>query len=122
MNGTKSHARWLIAIVLLLTTRASAEMTIDAGFPGGNMVLEKIEGDRVIVRPDLRDTKGDWFYWCFRVRGAAGHTVTFKFSKSNPVGVRGPAVSADLKSWTWLGGEKVDPTSFTYTFGADQRE
>src|SRR5688572_25756500 len=72
-------------------TAPAAGFTIDADFPGGNIIVDKIAGDDVRLRPDLRDTNGTWFYWCFRVRGAAGRTVTFNFTRYDPVGVRGPA-------------------------------
>ena len=56
---------------------------IDCEFPGGNIVVDAIEGDTVSLHQDLRDTRGDWFYWYFRVRGAAGRTLNFKFTKGN---------------------------------------
>ena len=43
-------------------------LNIDADFPGGNIVLDRIEGDTVLLHQDLRDTEGDWFYWYFRER------------------------------------------------------
>ncbi len=93
-------------------------LTIDDQFPGGNIVVERIEGDRVYLHPDLRDTQGWWFYWNFRVRGAAGRTLTFRFTGQNPIGVRGPAISTDGGvKWTWLGAESVQAASFTYPFG-----
>ena len=80
--------------------------------------MEKIEGDTVTVRPDLRDTEGKWFYWCFRVRNAAGQTVTFNFQDSAPVGLLGPAFSFDEgATWSWL-GKQPSNNSFTYTFPA----
>ncbi len=131
-----------VSVVLLATSAASAEQvaamltigqvgatpasgspTIDCAFPGGNILVDKIEGDTVYLRPDLRDTKGWWFYWCFRVRGAAGRTTTFRFAKRNPIGLTGPAVSKDGgEHWSWLGSEAVDGASFTYDFPADARE
>ena len=93
---------------------------VDAAFPGGNIVVEKIAGDDVFLHPDLRDTAGDWFYWCFRVRGAQHRKLTFHFTKSNPIGVRGPAVSTDGgQSWQWLGTQAVQSATFSYTFSAD---
>ena len=101
-------------------TGGSAELAIDAGFPGGNILVEKIEGDSAFIRQDLRDTRGDWFYWHFRVRGAAGRKLTFHFTRSNVIGVRGPAVSTDAGStWSWLGRGAVRGKSFAYTFPAD---
>ena len=82
----------------------AAAVEVDADFPGGNVIVERIDGDNIHVRPDLRDTVGDWFYWNFRVRGAAGRTITVHFTKGNPIGVRGPAVSIDGgKSWSGSG-------------------
>jgi FAD dependent oxidoreductase len=90
---------------------------IDADFPGGNIKVERIEGDTVHVRQELRDTKGWWFYWGFRVREAAGRTLTFQFEGRSPIGVRGPAVSSDDgATWSWLGTEAVDDNAFSYTF------
>lgn len=47
-------------------------MTIDRDYIGGNIHVLGAEGDMVRVENELRDTQGDWFYWAFRVRGAAG--------------------------------------------------
>ena len=90
---------------------------IDSGFPGGNIVVESIEGNEARVHQDLRDTSSDWFYWCFRVRGAGGKTLRFAFTRSRALGVRGPAVSLDNgETWNWLGSEAVNGNSFTYAF------
>jgi hypothetical protein len=105
------------------TSGAGDSFTIDANYPGGNIVAERIEGDMVYLRPDLRDTQGPWFYWNFRVRGAEGRTLTFRFSGPNPIGVRGPAVSTDGgRTWSWLGTETVKDASFQYTFPAEVQE
>jgi hypothetical protein len=94
---------------------------IDSSFPGGNVIVEGISGDTVNLRPDLRDTKGGWFYWYFQVSGAAGRTLTFNFTHGSPVGVRGPGVSTDQgKNWRWLGTDDADEKSFTYTFPASE--
>jgi len=96
---------------------------IDCAFPGGNILIDRIEDDAVFVRQDLRETSGDWFYWCFRVRGAAGRTLTFHFTKSNVIGVRGPAFSTDGGgTWKWLGKERVEDASFVYAFPRDADE
>ena len=69
----------------------AADVKIDADFPGGNIIVEQIEGDTARVRPDLRDTNGIWFYWAFRVRGAQGRTIKFEFTDrpKPPLTVRG---------------------------------
>jgi hypothetical protein len=98
-------------------------VAIDANYPGGNIVVERIDGDTIYLRPDLRDTEGWWFYWNFRVRGAAGRTLTFRFSGPNPIGVRGPAVSTDQgRTWAWLGAEAVQDASFKYAVAANAEE
>jgi hypothetical protein len=114
-----------LAFLLLLSPIATGEqpkVTVDADFPGGNIIVDKIEGDKIFLRPDLRDTAGDWFYWHFRVGGGAGRTLTFQF-KSNVIGVRGPAVSSDGgRSWKWLGAQAVRGSSFFYAFPVDAKE
>jgi hypothetical protein len=93
-------------------------LAIDAGFPGGNILLERISGDQVYLSPDLRDTERWWFYWYFRVTGCGGRSLTFNFEGDNPIGVRGPAASGDGgRSWRWLGeGALVQEGSFRYAF------
>jgi hypothetical protein len=109
-----------VAFVGLALSSGVYALSIDADYPGGNIVVERIEGETVHIRPDLRDTNGWWFYWNFRVRGAGGQRLTFDFGEKNPIGVRGPAVSTDGgKSWSWLGAEAVEGASFTYAFYGD---
>lgn len=110
----------LLSLLIPSAAAARAEVTVDADFPGGNGVVRMIDGDHVYLYPDLRDTQGPWFYWCVRVRGAAGRTLTFHLTRYDPVGVRGPAVSTDAgKTWRWLGKQSGDARSLRYTFGAD---
>ncbi|HNT37118.1 MAG TPA: M14 family zinc carboxypeptidase, partial [bacterium] len=98
-------------------------LLIDADFPGGNIVVERIEGDDCFVHQDLRDTTRDWFYWCFRVRNAQGRRLTFHFTQSNVLGVEGPAVSLDQGvTWRWLGDSCIQEKAFSYSFGLDERE
>ena len=113
------RAPLLLFVALVACSNYAAEPAIDAAFPGGNILVEKFEGDTFFVRQDLRDTEGDWFYWCFRVRGAAGKTLTFTFTGSDVIGVRGPAMSRDGKEWKWLGRENVKGKSFSHHFDAD---
>ncbi|MBN2477450.1 MAG: hypothetical protein JXB62_22785 [Pirellulales bacterium] len=92
---------------------------IDCDFPGGNILVERIDGCDVYLRQDQRDTPGFWFYWYFRVRGAAGSTLRFHFTAGNVIGARGPAVSTDGgQTWAWLGMQAVEGATFVYTFGA----
>jgi hypothetical protein len=105
------------------------QITIDANYPGGNIIVKRIEGDTVYLKQDLRDTEGWWFYWNFRVAGAAGRMLRFVFADRNPIGVRGPAVSIDRGgtptgpgAWSWLGVEKPDEAAFIYQFPPDANE
>jgi len=98
---------------------AGQGFTVDARIPGGNILVEKMDGPTVWLRQELRDTARDWFYWHFRVRGAAGKTLQFRFTRRNVFGVRGPAISTDGgKTWDWLGREAIQDNSFGYRFAA----
>lgn len=89
-------------------TASDEDIMVDCDFPGGNIVVDAIEDDTVFLHQDLRDTKGNWFYWYFRVRGAAGRKLNFRFTKGKVIGVRGPAVSTDEgRTWRWLGTEAL---------------
>jgi hypothetical protein len=78
--------------------------SLDCDFPGGNIIVERIDGDDVFLRQDLRDTEGWWFHWAFRVRGAAGRELTFHFTNGDVLGGMGPAVSVDGGlGWEWAG-------------------
>jgi hypothetical protein len=109
----------------LVRPRGASGLSVDADFPGGNVIVDRIAGDDVYVRQDLRDTQGDWFWWYFRVRGGAGRRLRVFFTRGNPIGVRGPAVSVDGgRRWSWLGPRQVaaDAPSFEYVIppGAEE--
>ena len=112
------------ALLFLAAEPVSAEIAIDSSFPGGNIIVVKQEGDTVFLKPDYRDTKGQWFYWYFRTTsGTAGKKITFRFTEGTPIGVRGPAVSTDEGiSWEWTEQQAADHKSFTYTFPAEAGE
>lgn len=61
------------------------QVQLDCNFPGGNIFVDKIEGDTVWLEQDIRDTEGFWFYWYFRIRGASRRALTFKFTGGKPV-------------------------------------
>lgn len=94
---------------------------IDAEFPGGNILVDSVDGDVIRLRQDRRTTTEWWFYWNFRVRGAAGRTLRFEFGDGDVFAALGPCYSADGKQWQWLGRECVDGTSFTFTFPKGQK-
>jgi hypothetical protein len=108
---------------LLIAVVCAGEPQVDAEFPGGNLVVERIEGNDVWVHQDLRDTPRFWFWWNCRVRGAAGRTLTFHFTQGNVFGPRGPAVSRDSgKTWDWLGIEACDGDNFACSFADDEMD
>ena len=112
---------------LALPSALRGDVVVDDRLPAGNVVCEGVEGDVVRVRQDLRDTKGPWFYWAFRVTGAAGRTLRFEFTDKTtgggPVGVRGPVVTTDCgKSYSYPLDGKTKTDSFAWTFAPDQDE
>ncbi|QDU92716.1 M14 family zinc carboxypeptidase [Lignipirellula cremea] len=112
-----------------LVARADAQVAINTDFPGGNVLVEKVEGDTISIAPDLRGGR-NWFYWYFEAEAAKPGRVTFLFpaSAGAQIGVNGPAVSLDGgQSWDWLGTKEVrfqdtrastPADSFSYTFTA----
>lgn len=70
-----------------------------------------------LFQPEENNSGADWFYWAFCVENANGRTLTFHFEE-NRLGYFGPAVSRDLRDWTWLGAGEEN--SFTYTFGKEE--
>ncbi len=86
-------------------------------FEGANCRVLSVNEDGAHVEVELRDTIGDWFYWCFRVVGAAGLTLTFIFPSTCRVGYFGAAVSHDFENWHWQYDTKGhEGAQFTYTF------
>jgi hypothetical protein len=106
-----------------LQIEEGVKLSIDANLPAGNIIVERIDGDNIYLTQDLRDTEGWWFYWKFRVVGAAGKKLNFHFAEPSPIGVRGPAFSKDggLK-WSWLGSGTVKDASFSYEFNANEAD
>lgn len=90
---------------------------VDADIPGGNIIVESIQDRDIVLRKDLRDTRGQWFYWKFRARFDAVGDYQFRIGEGPSIGPRGPAVSADQGlSWDFLGRDCVNyqDESFVY--------
>lgn len=113
------------------STSGAGLFTVDDEFAGGNIVVDSIDGNTVYLHQDLNDTKSNWFYWYFRVRGAAGETLQFRFThpwgaarnERGAIGVHGPAVSLDGGwTWRWIGADAIEGKSFRYRFGDDQHD
>ena len=81
----------------------------DCSFPGGNVKVLGYDANSGVatIDSDFRDSTTDWFWTYFRVRGAAGRKIHFKFSPRRPnrrkrVSRTGMAYSTDEgKSWRW---------------------
>jgi hypothetical protein len=105
---------------LISISSMSQQMNIYSDFSGGNLLVDKIKGDTIWVRPDLRDIEGDWFYWYFAVSNAQGRKLTFVFNKPNQFTKMGASISTDgAKTWQWQGGDAVDKNRFTYQFASN---
>lgn len=90
-------------------------VSITADFPGGNITANSVRGHTVYLRPDLRDTGQDWFYWYFAATSARTDSVTFVLTRPNCMTVSGPAVSIDKGiTWKWLNPGHPLPDRFTY--------
>ena len=90
-------------------------------FPGGNIEKAGEINDTVLLRQELRDTVGNWFYFCFDAVFDRPGTWRFQFLNGAAVPARGVCVSFDGGgSWEWLGmkGVKRDAPgdSFEYEF------
>jgi hypothetical protein len=103
------------------TEASIGNVRIDRDFPGGNILVDRLEEGLAVLRQDQRDTAQWWFHWAFRIRGAAGREWRFEFAGGDVIGTRGPAVSLDGgQTWVWLGREIVSTTpagaAFSYRF------
>lgn len=97
----------LLAFALPAAT-ALAAPSVDTSIPGGNAVVRDAGAGTFFIAPDLRDTKGWWFHYHFRVCGTPGDRATIVFAENCPMGARGPAMSRDGgRTWTWLGRETL---------------
>lgn len=100
-------ASLLLAFALPAAT-ALAAPSVDAAIPGGNAVVRDAGAGTFFIAPDLRDTKGWWFHYHFRVCGTPSDRATIVFAENCPMGARGPAMSRDGgRTWTWLGRETL---------------
>ncbi|MBR1920768.1 MAG: hypothetical protein IJ829_02050 [Kiritimatiellae bacterium] len=128
MNRTLLPLSLALAAASCAAVAAAPSFTVDDKLPAGNIVVNSITGDVVSVRQDLRDTAGDWFYWAFRVTGAAGRKIRFDFRKADGspasiVGVRGPVVSTDGgKTFAYPLDGAATRSGFAYTFGLGEDE
>jgi hypothetical protein len=85
-------------------------------YPAGNIIVDKIKGDSIWVKPDLRDTQGTWFYWNFSVSNVKGRRLYFVLP-NNCIPNGGISVSKDGgKTWNVEQPEAANNNVFTYDF------
>lgn len=89
---------------------------IHGDIPGGNICVIAENGRNIILDIDLRDTRGEWFYWRFESEFQECGLYHFHFARPFKIGPYGPAVSRDGgKSWTWLSSvRREENQSFDY--------
>ena len=84
------------------------KLDLSSSFPGGNVEVLSVQGDKAFLKPDMRDTSGDWFYWHFQADFDEIGYYEFIFDNVPAIGPRGPAASFDGGlNWQWLGAESV---------------
>lgn len=94
-----------------------SSIQIDANFAGGNIKIVSIQGNRVQLTQDQRDSSKWWFYWHFSVISETIQSIRFEFVDGDVIGNWGPAVSIDGVNWRWLGQEgEWSRNSFSYSF------
>lgn len=96
-----------------------ADFHLDQNFEGGNYKLNYRGNDVIEISPDLRDTRGTWFYWNFKATSDTDRTVTFKLSGCDVlIGNSGVLYSTDEgESWNYM-SETAKGTEFSYDFEA----
>ena len=124
---------WFALLLPVALVIKGQEYTIDTDFPGGNAIVysEDVQStlyyhpskDTVFLRPDLRDTPRHWFYWNFRISGAEGRKLHFRFP-GNFIASFGPAFSLDGgKTWNWLYDSLSSVANrFDFSFSQEMKE
>ena len=85
-------------------------MHISCNFPGGNGVWT-IDAEQQIItlKPDLRDSTEEWFYWSIAIDGPRAGGWVIQLPNDLCLSGAGPAISRDhWRSWEWLTSEFVD--------------
>lgn len=126
-------AVFICVLLLGFSSVQGSDFKIDDQFPGGNIIVRSVTGDKVLLAVDRRGSdRGEcsWRHWFFRVTGAQGRTLQFEFEKDRTsdvfghVTTRGPMVSRDDRlTWTWFSDGKPfnPPNSFEYKFGENEK-
>jgi hypothetical protein len=94
---------------------------IDCDYPGGNVIVERVEGDTVYLRQDWASSSEWWFHWSFRVRGAQGRALRLQFTDGDVFTARGPGLLRDGE-WIWLGRDALEDNGFLFEFQDDDKD
>ena len=82
------------------------DIGVNMNYEGANAIINKIDGNSVWIKPDLRDTSTRWFYWSIELTKTAGKKVSVYFENDDFLGNQGPAYSFDGgRTWNWLGAK-----------------
>jgi len=105
----------LICLVISVSGQNGIKITSD--FPGGNIVVNKTGQDTIWLKPDLSNTRGNWFYWYFKAANISGKEVTFIFEQDNVFAKYGPAYSLNNdRTWKWYGENRIINNGFSFSF------
>ncbi|MBE9510050.1 MAG: peptidase M14 [Bacteroidetes bacterium] len=116
MKRTVIVLLWII-ISIYNSVAQEKKCQIHSDLPGGNIIIGKMSNDTIWLKPDLRDTKGNWFYWYFKITGISGRTIYFQFTKQDVFTKYGPAYSINNdNNWKWYGENSYAHNGFKYTF------
>ena len=53
--------------------------SIDCDFPGGNILVDRIEGDQVFLQQDIRDTT-EWWFYCVITSYSIHYTKLYEYT------------------------------------------
>ena len=119
MKRTVIVLLWII-ISIYNSFAQEKKCQIHSDLPGGNIIIEKISNDTIWLKPDLRDTKGNWFYWYFKITGISGRTIQFQFTQQDVFAKYGPAYSINNdNNWKWYGENSYAHNGFKYSFSKE---
>ena len=93
---------------------------IDVNYPGGNVIVQRREGNTFYLAPDLRDTNTWWFYYNFCVRGGAGKKIKFVFER-HACSPYGPGISYDGENWAYY-PERITGNEFSFEYEFKENE
>lgn len=89
---------------------------IDKDFPGGNIQINRIEGNTIYLEQEIRDTTEWWFYFSFRATAKVKGEYTFIFENGDVISRFGPAISLDGYNYFFNKETFINNHCFKYSF------